>query len=111
MPDAGTLKPTIHPGDETMREQIGLTRDVVQLSIRELSLDESEMVGGGFGLPHIHWKAIEHKIVANVKSHDFHEIGKDAVFGWGIGSAFGPEGAVIGGLAGADYAALRQDFG
>jgi hypothetical protein len=31
-----------------MREQNTLTPDVVQPSIRELALDETEMVGGGF---------------------------------------------------------------
>jgi hypothetical protein len=31
-----------------MREQITLTPDVAQPAIRELSLDEMEMVGGGF---------------------------------------------------------------
>jgi hypothetical protein len=101
-----------------MREQITLTLDLEQASIRELSIDEIEMVGGGFGLPHINWGKIEHKAEAiahtainNVKSHDWKTVGTDAVFGWGIGSAFGGEGAVIGGLAGADYALYRQDFG
>ncbi|MDB5607251.1 MAG: hypothetical protein JWP25_4151 [Bradyrhizobium sp.] len=101
-----------------MREQITFSLDVEQVSIRELSPDEIEMVGGGFGLPHIDWGKIEHKAssivhtaINNAKSHDWKNVGTDAVFGWGIGSAFGGEGAVIGGLAGADYALYRQDFG
>jgi hypothetical protein len=99
-----------------MREH-NLTRDIAPPSIRELSLDETEMVGGGFG-PHINWGAVGHKAssiahtaVSNAKSHDFHAVGKAAVAGWGLGSAFGPEGAVIGGLVGADYTLARQDFG
>jgi hypothetical protein len=117
MPDAETNQPFI-PGDDTMREQITLTLGIERASIRELPLDEIEMVGGGFGLPHINWSKIEHEAegiahtaINNAKSHDWKEVGKDAVFGWGIGSAFGGEGAVIGGLAGADYALYRQDFG
>jgi hypothetical protein len=33
-----------------MREQITLTGDIAEPSIRELSFDETEMVGGGFSL-------------------------------------------------------------
>ena len=101
-----------------MREQITLTLDIEQASIRELSFEEIERVGGGFGLPHINWGKIEHEAssiahtaINNAKSHDWKEVGRDAVVGWGLGSAFGGEGAVIGGLAGADYALYRQDFG
>jgi hypothetical protein len=36
-----------------MREQITFILEVEQTSFRELSLDETETVGGGFGLPHI----------------------------------------------------------
>jgi hypothetical protein len=43
------LKPISQTGNETMRENITLTRDIEQSSIRELSLDEAEAVGGGFG--------------------------------------------------------------
>jgi hypothetical protein len=116
--DAQSYQPTFHPGDDIMREQTTLTLDIEQAPIRELSIDEIEMVGGGFGLPHINWGKIEHKAegivhtaINNAKSHDWKNVGTDAVFGWGIGSAFGGEGAVIGGLAGADYALYRQDFG
>jgi hypothetical protein len=54
MPDAKTNQPFI-PGDDTMREQITLSGDIAEPSIRELSLDETELVGGGFswgGLVH-----------------------------------------------------------
>jgi hypothetical protein len=101
-----------------MRAQNTPILEAEQPSIRELSLDEVEMVGGGFGLPHINWSKLEHEAssvvhtaIKNVKSHDWKNVGTDAVFGWGIGSAFGGEGAVIGGLVGADYALYRQDFG
>jgi hypothetical protein len=101
-----------------MSEQNTPILEVEQLSIRELSLDEVEMVGGGFGLPHINWGKLEHEAssvvhtaIKNVKSHDWKTVGGYAAGGWGLGSAFGPEGAVIGGLAGADYELYRQDFG
>jgi hypothetical protein len=73
-----------------MREQITLTLDVEQVSIRELSPDEIEMVGGGFGLPHIDWGKIEHKAssivhtaINNAKSHDWKNVGTDAVLAGG----------------------------
>jgi hypothetical protein len=40
-----------------MQENITLTRDIEQSSIRELSLEETEAVGGGFG-----WGSIVHGI-------------------------------------------------
>jgi hypothetical protein len=102
-----------------MREQITLTCDIEQPSIRELSLDETEMVGGGFGFPHINWGGIVHKAeglvhtaIDNIKTHNWGQVGNDAKTGVAIGGALGgPEGAAIGGLAFADYALFRQDFG
>jgi hypothetical protein len=104
-----------------MREQITVTLETEQLSIRELSLNEMEMVGGGFGLPHINWGGIVHKAegivhtaISNIKSHNWNEVKSDAKEGafWGGlgGAAFGvPEAGVIGALAGADYALAHQD--
>jgi hypothetical protein len=56
MPDAETNQPFI-PGDDTMREQITLTGDIAEPSIRELSLDETELVGGGFS-----WGGVVHSV-------------------------------------------------
>ncbi len=115
-----------------MRDQITLTLETEQLSIRELSLDEMEMVGGGFGFPHINWGGIVHKAesvaktaIHNVTHRNWSQVTSDGetggfwggLVGGGIGLIGGPEGAgagaavggVIGGLVGVDVALAHQD--
>ena len=77
-----------------MRDQITLTCDVVQPSIRELSLNEIEMVGGGFSWGGLVHKAegIVHTAVHNI-DHDWKQVGNDALNGAKIGAA---SGGVIG---------------
>jgi hypothetical protein len=110
-----------------MREQITLTLEVEQLSIRELSLDEMEIVGGGFS-----WGGLVHKAesiaktaVHNVTHRNWSQVTSDGetggfwggLVGGGIGLIGGPEGAgagaavggVIGGLVGVDIALAHQD--
>jgi hypothetical protein len=112
-------------GNETMRDQITLTCDVAQPSIRELSLNETEMVGGGFSWGGLVHKAegIVHTAIHNIESHDWKQVGNDALNGAKIGAASGgviglfagdpgagaAYGGAIGTLAGADYALARQD--
>jgi hypothetical protein len=99
-----------------MQEQTTATGGLAAASLRELSVDEVEMVSGGFGLPHIslphiNWGGIVHTVVRNVESHNWGQVASDAAEGASIGSAFGPWGAVIGGAAGGDFALFHQDFG
>jgi hypothetical protein len=102
-----------------MRNQITSVGAADQSSIRELCFDEIEMVGGGFGLPHINWGAIEHKAssivhtaISNAETHNWKQVGSAATTGAGLGGSFaGGWGAAIGGLAFADYTLYRQDFG
>jgi hypothetical protein len=84
--------------------------------LRELSLDEAEMVGGGFS-----WGGLVHgaenlakTAINNIKSHDWNEVWNDAkngaTAGGAVGAFFGvPELGLVTGLAGADYALARQD--
>jgi hypothetical protein len=88
-----------YQGDETMRDQITPTCDVAQPAIRELSLDEIEMIGGGFS-----WGGLVHKAegivqtaIHNVESHDWKQVGNDALNGAKIG---GVAGGVLGLFAG-----------
>jgi hypothetical protein len=96
-----------------MREQITLTFDA-QTSIRELSFDESEMVGGGWG-PHINWGAVGHKASqlwhqakANAHTYNWDDVGKSAGVGGLIGTVGGPYGVTIGALVGADLSLAYQ---
>jgi hypothetical protein len=114
-----------HKGNKTMRDQITLSCDVAQPSIRELSLNEIEMVGGGFSWGGLVHKAegIVHTAIHNIESHDWKQVGNDALNGAKIGAASGgviglfagdpgagaAYGGAIGTLAGADYALARQD--
>jgi len=82
-----------------MRDQITPTCDVAQPAIRELSLDEIEMIGGGFS-----WGGLVHKAegivqtaIHNVESHDWKQVGNDALNGAKIG---GVAGGVLGLFAG-----------
>src|SRR5215813_7496222 len=99
-----------------MQEQTTSSSGLATASLRELSIDEVEMVSGGFhfphiSLPHINWSGIGHTIVRNVESHNWGQVASNAAEGASIGSAWGPWGAAIGGAAGGDYALFRQDFG
>jgi hypothetical protein len=81
-----------------MREQT-LTCDNAETFIREISFNETEMVGGGLGLPHINWGKVGHEAGAilstaktNIESHNW----KDVAIGAGVGNIFaGPEGALV----------------
>ena len=82
-----------------MRDQITATCDVAQPSVRELSRNEIEMIGGGFswgGLVH-KAEAIAHTAIHNIESHDWKQVGNDALNGAKIGAA---SGGVIGLFAG-----------
>jgi len=108
-----------------MRNQITLPGDTERPSIRELSLDETETVGGGFSWSGLVHKAegIVHTAIHNIESHNWTQVGNDAlngakiggVAGGVVGAFFGEPGPVgayggaIGALVGADYALARQD--
>jgi hypothetical protein len=95
-------------------------------ALRELSLDETEMVGGGFSWGGLLHKAegIAHTAIHNIESHNWNQVGNDALNGAKIGAAAGgvigifagdpgagaAYGGAIGTLAGADYALIRQDL-
>jgi hypothetical protein len=92
-------------------------------ALRELSLDEADMVGGGFSWGGLVHKAegIAHTAIHNIESHDWTHIGNDALNGAKIGAAagtvigafvgapgtVGAYGGAIGTVAGADYALFR----
>jgi uncharacterized membrane protein len=93
MPDAG-IELTIHPGDDTMREQI-LVNAATETAIRELSLDETEMVGGG-----IHFSL--GKLSSSIRNDVFEGVVYGAVGGavtGGLpGATLGAVGGVVGGV-------------
>jgi hypothetical protein len=79
---------------KTMQENIALTHDIEQSSIRELSLDEVEAVGGGFS-----WGGLAKGIVKDVKSFSNSSFAKDVSEGAFTGAAGGavaglPEGGI-----------------
>ena len=106
-----------------MRDQITPTFDVAQPSVRELSRNEIEMIGGGFSWGGLVHKAegIAHTAIHNIESHDWKQVGNDALNGAKIGAAagtvigafvgapgtVGAYGGAIGTVAGADYALFR----